>query len=165
MKRIKFGRGRLCQEWRLQLICIYILATISGCTSDQAVEQNKLTQPEENSTGIKPVRTEVGEASWYGPGFHGKKTATGEVFDQTKMTAAHPTLPLGTKAEVTNLENDKKVEVKINDRGPYVEDRVIDVSRAAAKKLDMVKEGTAQVKIETKAPQDKDPADHSNKKK
>lgn len=164
MKRINCCKGRLCQEWRLQLICICFLATISGCTSDQAVEQNKLTQQEENSTDIKPVRTEVGEASWYGPRFHGKKTATGEVFDQTKMTAAHPTLPLGTKAEVTNLENDKKVEVKINDRGPYVDDRVIDVSRAAAKKLDMVEEGTAQVKIETKIPEDKDSTGHSNKK-
>ena len=80
------------------------------------------------------------------------------------MTAAHPTLPLGTKAEVTNLENDKKVEVKINDRGPYVDDRVIDVSRAAAKKLDMVEEGTAQVKIETKIPEDKDSTGHYNKK-
>ncbi|WP_231106561.1 septal ring lytic transglycosylase RlpA family protein, partial [Streptobacillus moniliformis] len=63
------------------------------------------------------------------------------------------------------LDNDKKVEVRINDRGPYVEDRVIDVSRAAAKKLDMVKEGTAQVKIESKAPEDKDSTAHSNKKK
>ena len=96
------------------------------------------------------MRTEVGEASWYGPGFQGKETANGDTFDQTKMTAAHPSLPMGTKAKVTNLENDKEVEVRINDRGPYAKDRVIDVSRAAAKKLDMQEDGTAQVKIETK---------------
>ena len=164
MKRIKFYSGRICEEWRLQFLCICLLVIISGCTSDQAVEQNKLAQPEKNSTETTPVRTEVGKASWYGPGFDGKKTATGEVFDQTEMTAAHPTLPIGTKAEVTNLDNDKKVEVRINDRGPHVEDRVIDVSRAAAKKLDMVEEGTAQVKIETKAPEDKDSTGHYNKK-
>jgi rare lipoprotein A len=66
------------------------------------------------------------------------------------MTAAHPTLPMGTKAKVTNLENGKKVEVRINDRGPYADDRVIDLSGAAAKKLDMKEGGTAEVKIETK---------------
>jgi rare lipoprotein A len=93
---------------------------------------------------------EVGEASWYGPGFQGNETANGETFDQNKMTAAHPSLPLGSKADVTNLENGKKVEVKINDRGPYAEDRAIDLSRAAAKKLDMEEDGTAKVKIEAK---------------
>ena len=66
------------------------------------------------------------------------------------MTAAHPNLPMGTKATVTNLDNDKTVEVKINDRGPYAKNRVIDVSKAAAKKLNMHKDGTAHVKIETK---------------
>jgi rare lipoprotein A len=90
----------------------------------------------------------VGEASWYGPGFQGNETANGETFDQKKMTAAHPTLPMGTNVEVTNLENGKKVEVRINDRGPYVGDRAIDLSRAAARKLDMEEDGTAQVKIE-----------------
>jgi rare lipoprotein A len=76
------------------------------------------------------------------------------------MTAAHPTLPMGTKAEVTNLENDKKVEVRINDRGPYVGNRAIDLSRAAARKLDMEDDGTTQVKIEA-SPQPK--ADSANK--
>jgi len=75
------------------------------------------------------------------------------------MTAAHPSLPLGTKAEVTNLENGKKVEVRINDRGPYAEDRVIDVSRAAAKKLGMEEEGITEVKIESKPTKHKAP-DH-----
>jgi rare lipoprotein A len=89
----------------------------------------------------------------YGPGFQGKETANGETFDQKDMTAARPSLPMGTKAKVTNLENGKKVEVRINDRGPYANDRVIDLSGAAAKKLGMKGDGTTQVKIETKATQ------------
>ncbi|MGA8056209.1 MAG: septal ring lytic transglycosylase RlpA family protein [Burkholderiales bacterium] len=116
---------------------------LSGCTSGDSVEHDK-----GRAASPKPSRTEVGEASWYGPGFQGNETANGEIFDQTKMTAAHPTLPMGTKVEVTNLENGKKVEVRINDRGPYVGDRAIDLSRAAARKLDMEEDGTTQVKIE-----------------
>jgi rare lipoprotein A (peptidoglycan hydrolase) len=96
-----------------------------------------------------PSHKEVGKASWYGPGFHGRQTASGETFDQNDMTAAHPTLPMGTKAKVTNLENGKKVEVTINDRGPFAKGRVIDLSHEAASKLDMEKDGTVQVKIET----------------
>jgi peptidoglycan lytic transglycosylase len=91
---------------------------------------------------------EQGEASWYGPGFHGKKTASGEIYDQNELTAAHRKLPLGSEATVTNLETGKKVEVEINDRGPYVEGRKIDLSKEAAKKLDMLDDGTAPVRIE-----------------
>ena len=98
----------------------------------------------------KPVVEQTGEASYYGPGFHGKKTATGEKFDQNELTAAHPALPLGTKATVTNLDNGNSVEVEINDRGPYVAGRDIDVSKRAAKELGMTKEGVAPVKIEAK---------------
>ena len=89
-----------------------------------------------------------GQASWYGPGFHGKKTASGEIFDQARLTAAHKTLPLGTKAKVTNLENGNTVEVEINDRGPYVGERVIDLSRAAANALGFVESGLTLVRIE-----------------
>jgi rare lipoprotein A len=96
----------------------------------------------------QPIVEQVGEASFYGSGFHGKKTATGEKFDQNDRTAAHPTLPMGTKATVTNLENGKSVDVKINDRGPYVKGRDIDLSKGAAKKLGMTKDGVAPVKIE-----------------
>jgi len=85
------------------------------------------------------------------PRFQGQETASSEIFDTKKMTAAHPSLPLGTKAEVINLEKHKKAEVKINDRGPFVKGRVIDLSRAAAKKLGMEKKGTTKVKIVTKA--------------
>jgi rare lipoprotein A (peptidoglycan hydrolase) len=124
---------------------------ISGCSSERSGGQDKLTQQEKGSAANKSTHKEVGEASWYGPGFQGKETANGETFDQKEMTAAHPSLPMGTKAKVTNLENGKKVEVRINDRGPYADDRVIDLSGAAAKKLDMKGDGTTQVKIETKS--------------
>jgi rare lipoprotein A (peptidoglycan hydrolase) len=124
--------------------------TLTGCTSDRSGEQGKQTSQDKGTPAAKPTHKEFGEASWYGPGFHGKETANGETFDQNTMTAAHPSLPLGTKAQVTNLGNGKKVEVRINDRGPYADDRVIDVSRAAATKLGMKAEGTAEVKIETK---------------
>lgn len=91
---------------------------------------------------------QIGEASWYGPGFNKKKTANGEIYDQTKLTAAHPTLPEGSTVKITNLENGKSVKVRVNDRGPYVDDRIVDVSRKAAKVLNMIEEGVAKVKIE-----------------
>lgn len=120
---------------------------------------------EQKNTETLPVHKETGKASWYGPGFHGQETASGEIFDKNKMTAAHPSLPLGTKVEVINLEKDKKVEVTINDRGPYAKGRVIDLSSAAAKKLGMVKKGTANVKIVTKAVKKKSSKKRAAKKK
>jgi rare lipoprotein A (peptidoglycan hydrolase) len=102
-----------------------------------------------------PIIEQTGEASSYGQGFHGKTTANGEKFDKNNLTAAHPTLPLGTKATVTNLDNGKSVDVRINDRGPYVKGRDIDVSEGAAKELDMTKSGIAPVKIEAKIPNEK----------
>ena len=97
-----------------------------------------------------PVRNgvQVGVASWYGPGFHGNRTANGEIYDQYELTAAHRTLPLGTRVMVTNLRNDRAVEVRINDRGPFVDGRAIDLSYAAARTIDMVGPGTARVRIE-----------------
>ena len=90
-----------------------------------------------------------GTASWYGPRFHGKKTASGEIYDQNKhFTAAHKTVPLGSKARVTNLDNGNTVEVEINDRGPFIEGRIIDLSRAAARALGFVESGTAPVRVE-----------------
>lgn len=77
----------------------------------------------------------VGTASWYGPRFHGKKTSSGEKFNQNKLTASHKTLPFGTKVRVTNLDNNKSVVVTINDRGPFVRGRVIDLSRYAANQI------------------------------
>ncbi len=100
----------------------------------------------------EPVIQQQGEASFYGKGFHGKKTASGEKFNQHDRTAAHPALPLGSKAKVTNLDTGKSVEVEINDRGPYAKGRDIDLSKKAATQIGMEKDGVAPVKIEAKIP-------------
>lgn len=91
----------------------------------------------------------IGEASWYGPNFHGRKTATGEIFDQNKLTAAHRTLPLPSVVIVENLENGKKVKLIVNDRGPFVltNRRIIDVSKKAAEVLGFQHKGIAKVKV------------------
>ena len=96
----------------------------------------------------KYKKTEIGITSYYGTQFHGKITANGEVFDMYGVTAAHKTLPLGTVARITNLENDKSIILRINDRGPYVKGRILDCSYGAALKLDFITSGTAKVKIE-----------------
>jgi len=88
-----------------------------------------------------------GQASWYGPGFHGRKTSNGERFNQDGMTAAHRTLPFGTKLLVTNRSTGKSCVVKVNDRGPYCDNRVIDLSHGAAKQLNMVSSGVAMVDV------------------
>tara|TARA_R110000868_G_scaffold232835_3_gene486469 strand:- start:283 stop:1227 length:945 start_codon:yes stop_codon:yes gene_type:complete len=90
---------------------------------------------------------EIGIASWYGPTFHGRPTANGEVFDQNTMTAAHTTLPIPSIVEVTNLENGRQVIVRVNDRGPFVDDRLIDLSRAAADQLGYRSNGLARVRV------------------
>lgn len=92
--------------------------------------------------------TQTGKASWYGKKFHGLKTSSGEKYDMYKMTAAHTTLPLPTYVRVTNLANDKSVIVKVNDRGPFHSERIMDLSYAAAARLDYLKTGTANVRIE-----------------
>jgi rare lipoprotein A len=91
---------------------------------------------------------ETGEASWYGPGFHGKQTASGEVYDMEAMTAAHKKLPFGARVRVHNLDNGRQTEVRINDRGPFARGRIIDLSRAAARDIGMLGSGTARVHIE-----------------
>ncbi len=91
--------------------------------------------------------TEEGMASWYGNPYHGRRTSSGEVYDMNKMTAAHRTLPFGTRVQVVNLTNGRDTEVRINDRGPFKRDRVIDISRAAAQKIQMIGTGTARVRL------------------
>jgi rare lipoprotein A len=94
-----------------------------------------------------PLGAEEGIASWYGGKFQGRKTASGEIFDTNKFTAAHKTLPFGTIVRVTNLENNKNTIVRITDRGPFVDGRVIDLSFAAAVEIDMLKTGVAKVRV------------------
>ncbi len=89
-----------------------------------------------------------GRASWYGPNFHGKKTSNGETYSMWQMTAAHKTLPMNTVVRVTNKTNGRSVIVRVNDRGPFVDSRIIDLSKKAASQLDMIKTGTAPVKLE-----------------
>jgi rare lipoprotein A len=91
---------------------------------------------------------QTGEASWYGAQHQGKQTASGTIYDQAGLTAAHPSLPFGSKIKVTNLANGKSVEVEITDRGPFAENRIIDLSQAAAKALEMIESGTATVRLE-----------------
>src|SRR5262245_2243560 len=100
--------------------------------------------------GTPPVENgrQEGVASWYGPGFHGKRTANGEIYDQYELTAAHQSLPLGTRVMVTSLTNGRGVEVRINDRGPFVGGRIVDLSYAAARVIGMVGPGTMPVRLE-----------------
>ncbi len=93
----------------------------------------------------------VGRASWYGEPDHGRRTASGQIFDMYAFTAAHPTLPFGTRVRITNLENGRSVIVVINDRGPFVRGRIIDVSRRAARLLGFERKGTAPVRVEVVA--------------
>lgn len=94
------------------------------------------------------VQKQVGRASWYGPSQHGQTTASGEAFDRTALTAAHPTLPMNSRVRVTNLANGRSVVVRINDRGPKTRSRVIDLSQHAAEMLGMKRRGVATVKVE-----------------
>lgn len=97
-----------------------------------------------------PKIIQTGKASYYADQFNGRKTASGEKFHNSKMTAAHKTLPFGTKVKVTNLKNGKSVKVKVNDRGPFVAGRIIDLSKKAAKRIDIYKEGVGNVSIKYK---------------
>ncbi|MBQ4615937.1 MAG: septal ring lytic transglycosylase RlpA family protein [Mailhella sp.] len=105
--------------------------------------RGKTYHPYKSSRGYR----ETGIASWYGPGFHGKKTSNGERYDQNAMTAAHKLLPFGTRLRVTNLDNGRVVTVRINDRGPFVGSRIIDLSKEAARQLHMIGRGTARVQL------------------
>ena len=96
----------------------------------------------------KPHAATYGVASWYGPGFNGRRTASGARFDQNKLTAAHRTLPFGTRVRVTDVKTGRSVEVRINDRGPFSHDRIIDLSRGAASRIGLVRRGLGSVRLE-----------------
>lgn len=125
------------------LAAIGFAGALYGC----AVSHPQPARPA-RSAALPPPASTVGVASWYGPGFNGKHTASGEVYDQEDLTAASTTLPLGTLALVTNLQNRRSVQVRINDRGPFVKGREIDLSHGAARALGIVSPGTAQVRID-----------------
>jgi rare lipoprotein A len=140
-------------------IVVSALAISSGCAHKQAARvATPATTPnaasKKNSQTSAPQaasakigETETGFASWYGNPYHGRRTASGEIYDMEQLTAAHRTLPFQTWVEVTDLDNGKKVDVRITDRGPFVDGRVIDLSLAAARKIEMVGPGVAKVKL------------------
>ena len=117
------------------------LGVLAGCAP-------RATRPSPKEERPSPrTYLEEGLASYYGPGLEGRPTASGEKFNPQKLTAAHKKLPFGTCLRVVNMENGRSVEVRVNDRGPFVQGRVVDVSLAAAKQLDMLKKGLARVRI------------------
>lgn len=107
-----------------------------------------VTVPAQAGDKVEALKTITGPASWYGSKFHGRTTANGERYNMHGMTAAHKTLPFGTKVRVTNQNTGRAVTVRINDRGPFVSNRVIDLSRGAAQAVGMISQGVAPVKIE-----------------
>ncbi len=136
----------------LKLVAGIILATLilQACgIARVGTERSSGHEPRSSSeTAAESGRMlQTGVASWYGPNFHGKATANGEIFNMNDFTAAHRTLPFNTVVQVRNLDNGESVNVRINDRGPYVDDRVIDLSRRAAREIDMENTGTANVQI------------------
>ena len=144
----------------LGTLCVLLGQGCSGMTSRKAAPPPVVTAPPpvepqaQNETPLPEEKKveQVGVASWYGPAHQGKTTASGEPFNQNEFTAAHPTLPLGTETVVTDLKTGKSVKVTINDRGPYVKGRKIDLSRAAAQRLGMTGKGVTKVKIQATLP-------------
>lgn len=122
------------------MLFAFVTSSFAGNPESPASRQEKLNQ--------STPAMETGIASYYGVKYHGRQTASGEIYDMAQLTAAHPRLAIGTRVKVTHLENNLSVIVRINDRGPFVKGRVIDLSQAAAGELQMIKSGLAQVKIE-----------------
>ncbi len=143
---------------RLFLIGVTLSAFVGCSSKNQNISYSPTTEATMRPYSVNGVRyyptvVAVGKryrgiASWYGPNFHGKRTSSGEIYDMHKFTAAHKTLPMNTIVRVTNLNNGKSTVVRINDRGPFVKNRIIDLSYAAAKKIEMTGSGTAPVELE-----------------
>jgi 3D (Asp-Asp-Asp) domain-containing protein len=125
----------------------YLGTAVASGNRERGWSLNNWSLPEDGAHAAVTGGSRLGRASWYGPRFHGNPTASGETFDMNQLTAAHRTLPLGTRALVHNLENDRSVVVRINDRGPYIAGRDIDLSYGAARALGMVSPGVAKVEI------------------
>ena len=126
-------------------------STVPSKSAAASSTTSSLPAPQPDTQG-KPISTEIGMASWYGPPYAGRKGADGTVYDQNAMTAAHLTLPLGTTVRVTNLTTNQSAVVRITDRGPFVHGRIIDLSLAAAKATGLYRMGVAKVRVEAYAP-------------
>jgi len=149
--------NKFCKYLLLILVVAALVVAAAGCSSSvrfasESLSKQNLSKPN-NETAEETGEYKFtgkqfrGKASYYANKFHGRKTASGEVFDENKMTAAHKTLPFGTIVKVTNISNNKSVIVKINDRGPFVSGRIIDLSRAAAEALGMISAGVTEVLV------------------
>ncbi len=144
---------------QLPIIILCIVLTVAGCARNLTVakQDQKKSYTVMGKTyfpiqEVKPGFCQNGIASWYGPGFHGRKTASTEIYNMHELTAAHNILPLNTLVKITNLENQREVVVRINDRGPFVGDRIVDLSLAAAQEIGMTKNGTAPVRLTVLGP-------------
>src|SRR3954468_4233095 len=157
----------LTASWARLAMTLLVCAGLAGCAESTLVA-NGTKMATEDQNHVPPYKlgkayqidgawyypkvdydyNETGIASWYGPDFHGKSTANGEVYDQNALTAAHKTLPMPTLVRVTNLENGRSIEVRINDRGPFVNNRIIDLTRRGAQLLGFENQGTARVKVQ-----------------
>ncbi len=123
---------------------------MAGCSAAARFTTTETSSSSSASSSFngEALLTVEGEASYYSTGFNGKRTASGEIFDKNALTAAHREFPFGTILRVTNLSNDKSVDVTVNDRGPFKKDRIIDLSEAAARDIGMIRKGTALVRIQ-----------------
>ena len=150
-----------------RLFSILIFLTVAACSSTGWEDRRSDSPP--SAGGVKigkpyqiggvwyhpeedPTYDRTGHASWYGPNFHGKRTANGEIFDMNKLSAAHTTLPMPSFVRVTNLENGRSLKLRINDRGPFAKNRIIDVSRRAAQLLGFEKKGVTRVRVQAVNP-------------
>lgn len=130
-------------RFRSLVTMVFACLLLAACASQQPRQPATVSAP-----GEQPTFTQEGVASWYGENHHGKTTANGEAFDMNSMTAAHRSLPFGTVVRVTNLASKQSVKVRINDRGPYANNRIIDLSAQAARQLGIAERGVARVRIE-----------------
>lgn len=130
-------RGVPRSRLELGLVAALLLATLGSAVACRSARTDR----------VRIGWSQRGEASWYGMPFHGRRTASGERYDMYRMSAAHRELPFGTVVEVRNVDNGRRIQVRINDRGPFVRGRILDLSYAAAQELDMVRTGTATVEL------------------
>jgi len=130
--------SRTARLWLIPMVALLL----QGCTLVGGT-----TAPPPAARERPAAWTQTGVASWYGEPFHGRDTASGERYDMNDLTCAHPTLPFGTRLRVQNLDNGRSVTVRVTDRGPFVKERIVDVSRKAAEELGMIGPGTARVRI------------------
>jgi rare lipoprotein A (peptidoglycan hydrolase) len=134
-------------KFKILLLAFILISCSSNVAHGDYIDSTGMTRKEIEAIRYHP-QVQVGVASYYGKAFHKKRTANGEIFDMYKVSAAHKTYPLGTVVKVTNLKNGRSIRLKINDRGPFVKGRVLDLSYEAAKRLGFLSSGTTKVRIE-----------------